>query len=379
MAPTVSLSAPSDLIAIVPYQLGFHPDRSGVLVFFAGRRLTCLQRWDNPTAGEQALPAPAAALARRTIRHEAPTSVIVIGYEERAGDTQGLRSALTAICRRLGVAVQEELVVLGRRWRSTRPELGGGVARPGPWRPLPAAPDVPAVAEWVGLGVSPLPDRASLESLFTADAAQPPLVSAQAVRRRREALRRDPQWRRVSALAWRRVLDPDGAGPPVPGLPPRVLADAVAGLDDTDLRDVLVSWLAPGLWDVSAELPAVWDCVFPVLGPTPWSRGEEGRGHVGAAEAERCLRRLRGLASACQPRLQPPVLTLLAALAWDRGQGALAAVASERAVRLDPHHTLAALLWHMVGQGIRWDARAVSGRGRHGPGPGAGSYTSGAS
>ncbi|HEU5241478.1 MAG TPA: DUF4192 family protein, partial [Ornithinibacter sp.] len=116
---------------------------------------------------------------------------------------------------------------------------------------LPDPADVPAVAELVALGRSPLASRDAVETLVEAIPDQVRGV-ADAV-----ALRsRMPRRRRRAAVAWRLVLRPDrgarrgraGAGPPWRA---QVVADASVGLADIAWRDGLVAWLAPGVLPLS--------------------------------------------------------------------------------------------------------------------------------
>src|SRR5512144_616101 len=49
-APRLRLRSPGEILALVPYLLGFHPSESLVLVAVRGprRRIVCTLRWDLP-------------------------------------------------------------------------------------------------------------------------------------------------------------------------------------------------------------------------------------------------------------------------------------------------------------------------------------------
>ena len=59
----------------------------------------------------------------------------------------------------------------------------------------------------------------------------------------------------------------------------------------------------------------------------------------------------------------PGVLTVLAAVAWAGGDGALALTSLDRALAADPEYTLALLLERMVTYGIRLGESEVTGVG----------------
>ena len=79
--PTVRVSNPTDLLALVPYLLGFHPTSSLVAIALDGSRMLLTARLDLPTLTED-LPQLHAALDRvvATMAAHCATSAILAGY-----------------------------------------------------------------------------------------------------------------------------------------------------------------------------------------------------------------------------------------------------------------------------------------------------------
>jgi hypothetical protein len=71
-----------------------------------------------------------------------------------------------------------------------------------------------------------------------------------------------------------------------------------------------------------------------------------------ANESAALLGLLRDLAARTVPPYDAPVCTVLAAVAWSQGDGALANVALDRAARADPGYSLAALLREGLAQQV---------------------------
>ena len=78
----MTLTSPGELLTVVPYLLGFHPEDSIIVVCLRDQRLGLTQRLDLPSSGNEggavdALLPPLAA--------EDPDAVILIGYETQSG------------------------------------------------------------------------------------------------------------------------------------------------------------------------------------------------------------------------------------------------------------------------------------------------------
>lgn len=102
-----------DLLALIPYQLGFHPSESVVAVFVRSGRIGLVARFDLPApASASAFAAELRSLARKHRMEE----VVLFGYSERTEPARALLAGLVQLLpRRL---VHEALYVDGSRWWS---------------------------------------------------------------------------------------------------------------------------------------------------------------------------------------------------------------------------------------------------------------------
>src|SRR3954469_19515764 len=89
----LNLTSPTDLLAVVPFILGFHPTNSLVVLCLRDRRLGLTQRLDLPNV-EHANHAVTALLP--SLLAERSESVILLGYEDRPGDALPALEALTS-------------------------------------------------------------------------------------------------------------------------------------------------------------------------------------------------------------------------------------------------------------------------------------------
>ncbi|QNN50734.1 DUF4192 family protein [Phycicoccus endophyticus] len=215
----------------------------------------------------------------------------------------------------------------------------------------PPAESVPAVAELVGLGLAPLPDRAAVGRLLEAE------DGAAGVGRSLGALGEDPaRRRREGVLAWARLLEQPGeepAGPP----PDELVVPAVAALRDIPLRDALIGWLAPGVVPRSRLEPVVLALLERRL-PRRAGLGTWRPGGVDPDERPAVLERLLAVCRRVpdeRPTEAAAVCTTAAHLAWQAGDGAVARSALERALRVEPGYRLAQLLARLIALGLRPD------------------------
>ena len=352
---SMRLRSPGDVVAVLPYQLGYHPDDSLVVVALRDRAVVLVERVDLPTAQDAE---EVSRVLLPPLLHEEPDAVLLVAYETREDDGRPGLDALRGLLVPAGLEVLDRIVVRDGRWFAV--DCVAGCCPPA-GSPVPAAADTPAVAEFVAVGVSPLPDRESLAELVAADPARTPSVEAALVERtglwgraaRRGGLGRDAH--RFEALsAWAVALGLRGAtegGPPpddgavVHALRPDQVALLVDSLRDLALRDALVAWLCPG------SLPP--DCLSPdVLDAVRTCLGEPARDDA-PATGRRHLARLQHLVGAVPDAHAAAPLTVLANLAWWLGDGALARTCLERALRASPGYRLARLLERMLDLGVR--------------------------
>jgi hypothetical protein len=354
MTTTIHLNGPADFLAVLPYQLGFHPCDCLVAVSLHGTRMGLVQRLDLPPP-EHVADAVAAMIG--PLRQDNPRAVLLIGFERSEGESRAMLDEMAVACRADGVEVTDRMVVRDGRWfsldchRSCCPPEGVELSAPS---------EVPAVAEFVGREVCPLPDRAAL-----ADRLEPsrPLlglaVAALAdewVTLRLEAADAGDDELdecRASELAvWSRILCDQDDAAPIQELPPQDLAILAASLTDVDLRDGLIAWLCPGTLSQELIDPMLFVQMSRAL-PAPMRL----HGNVGDVEQviglQRIERRLCELCATLPDAWAVAVLTVLASFTWWRGDGALTRIALDRALRVDPRYRLARLLERMVDLAIR--------------------------
>ena len=351
---TIHLSGPADMLAVLPYQLGFHPRDCLVIVSLHGARMGLVQRIDLPPP-EHVADAVAAMIV--PLRQDNPRSVLLIGFEEREGESRAMLEEMTGACRADGVEVAERMVVRRGRWFAPDCPLS---CCPPDGLLLPAPGEVPAVAEFVGRGICPLPDRSALAARL--EASSPLLGRAVAAEAdKRLAIRQEATDAGQSALEgcraselelWSMVLRDDDDAEPIQTLASRDLGLLAVSLTDVDLRDGLIAWLCPDTMPRELIDPRLLAALSQALPGPLWL--DRDIGDVQQVMAlERIQRRLCEVCSALPDVWAVSALTVLASFAWWRGDGALAHIALDRALRADPHHRLALLLEQMVDLAIR--------------------------
>lgn len=388
----ISISGPAELLAVLPFHLGFRPARSVVMVCFHGKRMGLVARLDAcpPVHAhdvvDQILP---------SLRVEAPTHVMLVGYEDVVRETAPLSDALADRLPEEAIEVTERLVVRDGRWygldctRACCPPEG---------RALPADADVPGVAGYVALGRSVLPGRESLTAMieplaasFDSDDPVASIRSQRAVDAVTEAIREfvgEVEWARRLLVeppgrsfyppgaapvdnsemvrvmdeameAWSRLLGGRGAGPSGQVLVEDLPA-LVGCLRDAGIRDGLIAWLCPGTLEPQALEPLLLEVMAAHLDPLglPDEPGPRARLATSAPHGlttEDVRARLEALCRLVPAEHAAPVLAVAASYAWWCGDGVRAGVALERALDLEPDHRLCALLRHMISLGIRTD------------------------
>ena len=368
MTTTIHLSGPVDVLAVLPFQLGFHPRDCLVAVSLHGTRMGLVQRIDLPPP-EHVGDAVSAMIA--PLRQYNPTTVLLIGFEEREGESRAVLDEMSAACRDDGIEVTERMVVRGGRWFA--PDCHLTCCPPEGLR-LPAPAEVPAVAEFVGREICPLSDRSALaERLEPTSPLLGRAVSGEADQRwaiRRESTgpgqterkagdtsrntgrTRLDVWRASELAVWSMVLRDDDEAEAIQTLRPQDLAVLAVSLTDVALRDGLIAWLCPGTMPRELIDPTLLVLLSRAL-PDPLSL-ERNLGDVERIIGlQRIGQRLCELCAALPDVWAVPALTVLASFAWWRGDGALTRIALDRALRVDPHYRLARLLERMVDLAIR--------------------------
>ena len=150
MTADITLRGPDDVVAALPYQLGYHPRDSVVAVSLRGRRVGLVARCDIPPAGHER---QVVSTLIGPLLRDGATSVIVVGFEDVPDASHPLVLALVERLELTGIDVTDVAVVRdGRRYspvcsESCCPPEGVELTHPA---------DVPCVAEFVALGRAPL-------------------------------------------------------------------------------------------------------------------------------------------------------------------------------------------------------------------------------
>ncbi|WP_433127895.1 DUF4192 domain-containing protein [Micromonospora sp. CA-240977] len=314
--PQLAVRSPADLIAAVPYLLGFHPTDSVVAVALLGRQIIFAARADLPDPSAD--PVERARHLAGVIRRQGAEAATVVGYgppDRVTPAVDAVRAALSAA----GLEVLDALRVTEGRWWSylcTEPDCCPPEGR----RYDPSANPVTASAVFAGQVA--LPDRAALVAQVAAmdgparDAMR--AATARAELRLTELLEQAP----ASDLLGGRAM----------------CAAGVAAVREAQRRqrrgerldDDEVAWLSL----LMTHLP---------IRDHAWER-TDGRDRDIALWTD-VLRR-------AEPKWAAAPGALLAFAAWRAGQGALAAVALERTLGLHPDYPLAVLLDDMLRRGV---------------------------
>ncbi|MFU8851331.1 DUF4192 domain-containing protein [Micromonospora sp. SL1-18] len=314
--PRLAVRSPGDLVAAVPYLLGFHPAESVVVVALRGRRVVFAARGDLPEPGAD--PRPAARHLAQVVARQGTESATVIGYGPAARVT-GAVDAVGEALNASGLLVLDALRVTDGRWWSylcTEPECCPLDGTPYD----PEASEVSAAAVFAGQVA--LPDRAALTAQVS------PLDGPVRVAMRRATVR-----------ARRRMMDLIEESAETVLVGGRTVQSAgVAALRDAFRRqrrgerlgDDRAAWLTVLL----TQLP---------VRDHAWER-TDGRDTDISLWTD-VLRR-------AEPELIAAPGSLLAFAAWRAGQGALAAVALERVLAAHPDYSLALLLDDMLRRGL---------------------------
>ncbi|MCG5219826.1 DUF4192 domain-containing protein [Streptosporangium sp. KLBMP 9127] len=307
------LSSPVDVLAAVPYLLGFHPADSLVVIGLTGdppRGQVCVTtRWDLPIE-----PGVAAQLVPLT-RREQVTQIVLVGYGPGARVTPAV-DEIRALAETAGLRVIEALrVERGRFWSYVCARAECCPAEGTPYDP--AASPVPAQATLNGMVA--LRDRAALER-----SAAPLSDTAREAMREATARAIDEMGRRVRAC---RDADGFAAAFVADGLA-RVRAAIETYQEGRRLCDDDVARLGLALAVIRIRDEA-------------WTLIDDPSLRTHLALWGDLTRRL-------EPRFVPPAAALLGLSAWRDGDCALAGIALERALAADPGYSMANLLMHAL-------------------------------
>ncbi len=327
----LTLTCPSGLIAACAPLLGFTPERCLVIFVHGvpGRLSPVVVRVDlQPEATGVAPPRVLAARTALSIETTGGAAADMIAWIDDPDDSAARQLSSAALLRELTAALTDSRIEVGailstngvRWWSHSCDDPAccpqGGTA-------LDSSAMDRVRAEFVFAGVAPLTNREQLADRVRRDESASAAVER--VLGTRPAPNKTPRWRDTQIRLLSRLLlpTPELGGEPLSLTPVRA-AGLHRALGDVRVRDVMVHRLAcsgsawTGTWSRSIETLCL---------------GVRGApdGHVA------------------------PVATLLALVAWMRGEGALANLSLDRAAE-EPGYRLAELAAELIGRGV--DPRA---------------------
>jgi hypothetical protein len=383
-ADLVVVHSPEDLVAAVPYLVGFPPEQSLVVVALrrSGRRqrLGMVARFDLPPVGprrirgEEGSAGAIRALVRQVVdvlRRDSPEQVVLLIYDDAPCTMvpvwQRLVTRLEAAFRAVDVPVMDAMHVAGRRFRSYRCTDPGCCPPEG--RPLdPESSEV--AAEFVARGSSPLASRAALHAMVQPrepeERAAAEAAAAVELGRLERTDHLAPTWRSWQTVSLRlvqQVTDRYAAGET--GMDGQEAGRLLAALSDLPVRDAaclrFTAWPRGEDLDGDSQAGAGQDRAARVLtrmdellADLPDATGGADDTVSSTLARDLALERFwLDLATSCDGRLALAPLTLLAIHVWSRGHGALAVAAVQRALAIDPRYRLAALLDQTLSLAVR--------------------------
>ncbi|KAB8183087.1 DUF4192 domain-containing protein [Microbispora catharanthi] len=299
--PKLVLSSPADILAAVPYLVGFHPTDSLVVAGVAGPEVRLTTRWDLPVASGD-LDRLVALLHR-----EAVTAVFVVGYGPGALVTPAV-DTVTRLLHAGGIRVAESLRAEGGRYWSY--SCGSASCCPAEGTPYDTERSHVA-AEAVMHGLVALPDRGSLR---------------RSVQRCGGAAMRQATSRVLADL---RAM-PESGEPVADELAARFVAEGLARV-----RRAIGLYDSGGRLDDEGAARLGLDLAVVRVRDEAWALIDDRDAHVAL---------WRDLTRRLETGHVAPAASLLAAAAWHRGECALAGMALERALAADPGYSMAHLL-----------------------------------
>lgn len=334
-ADRVRLSGPTDLIAIVPYLLGFHPTDSVVVLAVRGKHPVFTMRLDLPPTGAPAgelrdLVEPVPALLHQ---HRA-SGALIVGYGTAERATPVVAAARAAL-RPTGIDVIEALRVSGGRYWSYL--CANRDCCPADGTPFDASSSAAAAAATVA-GMVALPDRAALVRQVGPVGGLTGVSMRQATRRADERM-----WALVEKAGGPEVYgderdDEESWGAAAEAVLAAGRRAVARGLtthrEGGRLTDDEAAWLS-----LLVSLIPVRDHAWQLIIDNPDDLGL----HHGLWLDVMCR---------AEDELVPAPGCLLAFCAWNEGHGTLATAALERVLDLDPAYSMADLLLQGLATGL---------------------------
>ncbi|MEU4327434.1 DUF4192 domain-containing protein [Nonomuraea dietziae] len=311
--PALTLSTPADILAAVPYIVGFHPTDSLVVIGLAGRvgqgEMRVCARWNLPLQPGTLRPL-AALFARESITH-----LVAVGYGPGTSVTPAVDEVMS-VARWCGVTLCEVLRAHQGRYWSYVCDLADCCPPDG----TPYDTSVSQIAaEATVQGLVALPDRSTLEDTIA------PLPGPVRLSMRRATADAVTAFRAGLAVA------PDAGH-----FAQRFVADGLARV-----RTAIATSVSGGRVDDREAARLGLDLSVIRVRDEAWTLLDDAGQPAHLALWKDLTRRL-------EPRFVPPAASLLAMSAWRGGDCVLATIALERALAVNPDYSMANLLMHAL-------------------------------
>ncbi|MCA0291201.1 MAG: DUF4192 domain-containing protein [Actinobacteria bacterium] len=350
---TVHMTSPGEFLTSLPYQIGFYPHRSLVVVMTRDKTVILVARMDvpeHPVHADRALDAGCADLQRQ------------IG----AGNLDGAHLALfddsllgLAALVRVGDRLAESGVTLGLAALVSDGMFRLLGAPDGNWETLPRPEDCAIVAELVAQGRSVAPDRDAAIACLAP--CRPPTTAGTELTARECSVpvHAIGEWRALLAL-----VPPDEPDPWQPS--PATAIRISRSLLDRDFRDAMVAGLVPGTLPDSELVEPAATRAARILAPLhdELDRHRTARRHVEGGEQppwhgpdlqrarlREVLERILTVARLAPAPIAAGPYAVAAILAGRLGEGLVCTGAIEHALEADPDHVLANIMADMVASG----------------------------
>jgi len=318
----VRVSSVAGFLAVVPHLLGFHPSQSMVVVGLNERsgRIMLGFRYDLPDPPDAARSRDIAQHASTVLKARRIKIAIAAGYGPGTLVTP-VAEALREVLLGVGITLRDLLRVQdGRYWSYACQDPGccppDGVPFDGPAHP--------AAAALAAAGITARPDRAALAGSLAPLAGPAAQAMARATERAQHRARELAAAAPEPTASQRLVIDVGRAA----------VRDAIGayrgGGEITDHDEL--AWLSVSLADLRVRDEA-------------WARMDP---RFRSAHQRLWIDVVR---HASEPYV-PAAASLLAFVAWQSGDGALANIAIERALAADPGYSMAQLIGQAVDAGL---------------------------
>lgn len=328
----VKVGSADGILAVVPHLLGFHPANSLVVLGIGGphARIRLAFRYDLPDPPQEALSADIASHAATVLSREHLTLAVIIGYG--AGPAvSGVVDVVAPALREAGIAIQDALRVDdGRYWSYLCQNPRCCPPEGAPYNPSAH----PAAAALAAAGLTVRSDRAALVGTLARapESIEPMTHAAERAKRRAGRLIEESLSVTTNGDPLQAIAD---AGR-------RSVRQAVTryrrGAEVTDHDEI--AWLGFALTDLRVRDDA-------------WARMDP---RFNDAHQRLWTHLLRQLPS----EFAPAPAALLAFVAWQAGDGALASIAIERALAADPSYSMALLIADALHAGLPPSAARLS-------------------